>query len=138
MSKSFFEKRDVKALTSLCVYSAVEVSNESNDDSTKQNKIIFLTSFGFVIPEKILPTNFEEVELTPENFSRFVAQSAIKNTKEALEEHQNEDVLLENTSFILENVEIKPYSSQQTSKLANMILFSDQIVGLSFGNLSAD
>ncbi|MCG3418961.1 hypothetical protein [Oceanobacillus jordanicus] len=133
MAKSFLEKRDFKALTTLNVYSAVQIANENSDD---KNKIIFITNFGIVTAEKILTGDFKEDELNESNYSKFISQSAVSLTREALKEHNNEDVLLDKTSFVLENVVIRPYGSDQINNFSSLILFSDQIVGVSSGTLS--
>lgn len=136
MSKSFAEKRDLKALTVLGMMSAVEVSNENITDKNKDNKLIILTSFGYVIPEKIIPKHELPEELNEENYPTFITSSATEGVKNMLKENNNEDVLDTQTSFVLERVQIKPFNSNVTHNLQSMILFSDQIVGLSFGNFS--
>lgn len=131
---SNIKKRDLKALTVLGIKSAVDVSNENNGN--KSNKVIFITSFGYVVSEKILFKDMELDELNNDNIGPFMISNAAKNARDMLKENGNEDVLNDQTSFVLENVQIKPFNGDLPSNLPSMILFSDQIVGLSLGSFS--
>lgn len=134
MSKTFSQKRDLKALSTLGVDAAVQVANENGGN----NKVIFVTSFGLVIPEKILAKEIDPDDVNGDNLQPFTIFNALKNTKDLLAENQNDDILDEQTAFVLENVEIRPFGSSGNTYLGSMILFSDQIVGLSMGSLSVD
>lgn len=124
-------KRDLKALTVLGLESALRAN-----DPDKNNKIIFITSFGYIVPEKIVFNQSEPEELNKDNIASFTIFRADQSAKDILEKNGNEDALDEQASFILENVQIKHFNSNSISNFPNMILFSDQIVGLSFGNIS--
>lgn len=136
MSKSFAEKRDLKALAVLGMTTAVEVSNENNKDEHEDNKLIILTTFGYIIPEKIVPKHEIPDELNSENYPTFITSTAVEGVKNMLIKNKNEDVLDTQSVFVLEGVQIKPFNSNLTHNLPSMLLFSDQIVGLSFGNFS--
>ncbi|MES1047245.1 hypothetical protein FOA22_22590 [Heyndrickxia oleronia] len=130
MTKNFLEKRDLKALTTLSLYASLE------NDQINKNNIIFVTNFGLVFAKKVLSPKFEEETLTPENYSRFIMQSTVNNTSEVIKENNNEDILDDLTSFVLEDVQIKSFNNDQVTNLTTMILFSDSILGLTFGNLN--
>ena len=124
-------KRDLKALTILGMQSALVESDLDAD-----NKIIFITSFGYVIPETIVFDHPMPDDLNKDNIGSFMTFNAVESAKDILNENGNEDALDEQTCFVLENVQIKNFESGSQSNLTHMILFSEQIVGVSFGNLS--
>ncbi|WP_272033074.1 hypothetical protein [Oceanobacillus kimchii] len=132
MTKSFLEKRDLKSLTVLSALAAIQQLNKDLEDDNKRNNIVFFTSFGSVMAKDIVSSDFNEDELTKENYQRFISQTSVSNAKEALIEHGNEDVLLNQTAFVLTDVQVKSHGDPYN--IPSMILFSDQIVGVSFGN----
>ncbi|WP_214484544.1 hypothetical protein [Bacillus sp. SM2101] len=131
MPKSFLEKRDLKALTTLSLFNAIEIAKKdkhiSNDDG-----LIFFTSFGIVTAANIVISPFEDEALNNENFARFIMQSSKEHAAKHLVEHGNDDILDTKTAFILEDVTIS--AGNTTSDLSIMILFSEDIAGISFGN----
>jgi hypothetical protein len=134
MTKTLFERNDLKAATLLALYPVVEAQQQTEDDKT--NKLVIVTQFGLVIAEKLLPNKFEDEKVNAENFLKFALQTSIKHRNEYLEEKANEEIFNnQTTSFLLENVKIKPFASDQFTNLQSMILFSDQIVGLTIGDI---
>lgn len=132
MTIDFLKKNDFKALTTLPIYSLAKSINEKGEGD---NKIIFVTSFGFVIARSVIGTKNIEEPTNEEDNMRFLFQSALKTRDEFMKENDNLNLLKENTSFILEDVQIKNYEGTVTN-LPTMILFSDAIQGLTIGDIS--
>lgn len=124
------EKRDLKAITTLTLFSSVE--NAKQDGRIGLNdKIIFVTSFGLVTASKVISGKFNEDALTNENYGRFTLQTVVNLAQEYLLENNNGDILDTQTAFVLEDVSI--VNGNNTTNLPIMILFADEIAGLSFG-----
>lgn len=132
MAKLFFDKRDLKAITAITLFSLIETSKKEGHIG-ENDKIIFFTSFGIISAAKIVIGSFDGDEpLTNENYLRFVMQTTLSNTNEILKENKNEDILDYQTSFILEDVTIT--QGNTTSNVPSMILFAEEIAALSFGD----
>ncbi|UNT55799.1 hypothetical protein [Lysinibacillus capsici] len=134
MTKSIFQTQDFKAITTASVLALTKAFNEA-DDQRKKDKVIFVTSFGYVIAESIENTTDIEEPKNPDDIAMHALQDTIKNRNEILSEFDNQEILNSNTSLLLKNVQIKTYDGH-TSNLPVMLLFSDSIQGLTFGNLS--
>ncbi|MFI2132869.1 hypothetical protein ACH434_22915 [Lysinibacillus fusiformis] len=132
MNNDFFKKNDFKALTTLSIYSLANSINEKAEE--EKNNIIFITSFGFVIARSLIGTKNIEKPKDNEDNIRFLFQSALKTRDEFMKESDNDNLLKENTSFILEDVQIRSYDGTVTN-LPTMILFSDVIQGLTIGDI---
>lgn len=127
MSLNFSEKRDLKALQVLSLYTHIESVNKEHNNSLK---IGFITHFGIVRANSILKSGFEDESLNQSNYLKFMFQTSVTHSKELLREQNNEDVLKDQTAFILEDVTINSHDSIRKTNLPLMILFSQDIVGL--------
>jgi hypothetical protein len=129
---------DKKALTIFNVYHALKAIEEGKIEGVsfegEKNRLILITNFGMLLADRILPQNHEYEQLDAHNFSHLLLKQSIKNTSDMLIESGDEEVLFQQKSLILENVTIHPYGSDATSTLPMMILFSDQVVGITFGD----
>lgn len=136
MSISIFEKNDYKGITALAVYNMIATLNE-DDESGKKNNILFMTSFGIVQAEEILPRDDDFNEETDKDkiFPDYTLQIALNSRDAMLKEYNNEELLLQNTAFILKNVSIRRAGSDGTTNVPIMILFSEDIIGLSLGHV---
>lgn len=137
MSKSIFEKNDLKGITLFSLHALIESQNEQ-DDAEKKNKLIIVTSFGFIEADRLLPNKFEKEAVTSDNIATSTLQMLVSSRNKQLEEKGNEEVFNNQTSFILENVRIIPFSGGNPTNLPTMILFSDQVVGLTFGDIDLE
>lgn len=131
MGKPIIEKRDLKSLTVFSLYSFIQHSKEQGNIGEDTN-IIFTTSFGIVSASRIVSGPFKEEKLTNENYSRFAMQTTVSNTNKFLAANENEDILDTQSSIILEDVTIQ--NGNYTTNMPTMILFSEDILGLSFGS----
>lgn len=134
MSHSMFDKKDYKGITTLVVSSIVETLKEASPTEQK-NKIIFITSTGIIQAEEILTRDRDFSEETDEEkiFPDYLFQIALNNRDDLLKEHENENLLLEQTSLILKNVQIRPIGQGGITNLPIMILFSSDIIGITLG-----
>lgn len=124
------EYNNSKSTLSLSIYGVVESINKKEPGMiTSQNKlnIVFITNFGYVEADEIIPPSFN-----PDNFkdeseiSTFLFTTAVKTASKKTPE-------LLKQCFILKNARIKTFDNQ-LSVLSNMILFVDEVVGLSIGD----
>lgn len=136
MSNSMFNKSDFKGITALSISSIIETLKETSTSERKDN-IIFMTSFGIIQAEEILKRDYDFSEETDEEkiFPDYFFQIALNSRDEMLKEHQNEELLLQQTSFILKNVQIRPFGGNGTTNLPIMILFSSDIIGITLGEI---
>lgn len=136
MSKSMFEKNDFKGVTTLSLLSTIQTMNEENPTNTP-NKVLIITSFGIIQAEEIVePGEFEDETITDDNFGKFIMQTTLNSRNNLLKEYDNGALLDQQTSFILKDVTLRPFNSTNKTKLPIMLLFSEDIVGLTFGEMS--
>lgn len=136
MSYSMYDKKDFKGITTLAISSIVETLKETST-SERKDMIIFMTSFGIIQAEEILQRDYDFSEEKDEEkiFPDYIFQIALNSRDDLLKEHENEDLLLEQTSFILKNVQIRPFGQGGTTNLPIMILFSSDIIGITLGEI---
>lgn len=122
---------NLKTLSALSLYTLIETQKEIGTID-KNDKIIFFTSFGIVSALRVITSPFSEETLTNENFPEFALQTALDNAKKLLKENDQNEVLYTQNALILQDVTIVNGSTNYN--LPIMILFSDDILGLSFGD----
>lgn len=135
MPISMFDKNDFKGITTLSIISMIESLNK-NQESDKNNKIIIMTSFGIIQADEVLKRDYNfNVDSDEIVAPDYLFQLALNNRDEILKEHNNEDLLLQQTSLVLKNVQIKSFGSNATTNLPIMILFSEDIIGITLGQI---
>lgn len=136
MSKSIFETNDLKGITTVSVYSMIETLAQQ-ETAGKRNSIIFLTSSATIQAEEILrrDDDFSEESNDEKVFPDYALQIALNSRDETLKEYKNDQLLSQQTTFILKNVKIRPFGVHGVTNLPIMLLFSGDIIGLAFGQL---
>lgn len=136
---NFIKNRvDLRFLTVNCFNGAIELLKAGklkNISMTRETQTIIITNFG-VITGKIL--NWEENQ--EDDFFKATIDGAVDSRNKLLSkiEQENTEELrpINDSSFIVvKNANIKPYANPTSNfSIAEMILFTDQIVGLSAGS----
>lgn len=111
-------------------------------------KLIFLTNFGEVFGEVVnsdeVVKHFEanETNLTDENFDEInfsyleYAADEVIQYQESIPGNENITVKQFTGTIHLKDVTIYPYLTKEPVKKGHLLLFTDQIVGISYGTLS--
>lgn len=105
-------------------------------DLLKGNKLILLTAFGIVSGELIFDV--------PDDSSEDINNKVLSNIIKRISDDYCADYSIElptngnDGCFLLKNVEILSSSTSQKSiSLAQLVVFFDQIIGVSVGNIGA-
>lgn len=145
-SKLLANEIDLKSLTFHCIDEMLNASL----DTIKSGEIegasingdintIIVTNFGIVkgdLVKEQTSTNDESL-----GFSEAVILKSIEIRNDEISKLENENAQLklinDTRAIVLKNVTITPYANSNTPfKLENLILFSDQIVGISIGEIA--
>jgi hypothetical protein len=138
---TFLEKRiDVKAMTLLSFQSAIEAKTESGESALGNPKpdLFIITNFGIITGEI---QNLDDVE-SQEDVGAQIDNVIFKNRNNilaALEKDYGSDARVVNNSsiIVIKNATIIPFTlSQSRHNFNRLLLFTDQIVGISYGTLS--
>ncbi|WP_034440340.1 hypothetical protein [Clostridium ihumii] len=133
------DRIDLKCLTFDCFCKSIDFlkSGELKNISVGENTtIVILTNFGIMegIPLKLsntkdTPSEILINELIPKIFE--IRNDEIIRLKE---KNENLSLINDTSSILLKDVTIRPYSNPECiSHIKYLTLFSDQIVGISFG-----
>lgn len=138
-SKFKNDSLDLKAFTFECFSTAIEIlkSGEIEGISIGENtSVLILTDIGLVEGTIMMknPANTNPNE----RFAHFVMTNTINAFNEQLDKIKSENsalsIINNSDSIILKNVVITPYSNPGSKiNLATLILFTDKILGISFG-----
>lgn len=125
----------LKRITVRCVADFLESFNESSLSSiTGDLSLMIITNFGYI--EAKLTHVLDAVDPT-KDLSAYVFANVLQNRNDAYIEQVGINRVVEFPSeldtILLKNAKITPYGSKAPAQIINdMILFPDQIVGLSF------
>ncbi|SET62162.1 hypothetical protein [Paenibacillus sp. NFR01] len=128
----YLNRVDVRHVTITELNSILLSLNESNELNFK---LIFITNSSFIQGDMVDP--YVEVDDNELSFFHSVIEKTMDFRRDTLIEVEHENATMRpinDAAFIhLKNVTIKPLSGINTHKLDEMILFTDQISGLTFG-----
>jgi len=130
---------DVKAFTFDALCTAIDTIKSGEVEGVSidaEAKIIIFTNFGIVegTPISLLPKNSESNTSNIGALYKAIFKARNINLKEL--ESQNENLTLINDAsvIVLENAVITPYANPLNKTHSNnLVLFTDQIVGLAIG-----
>lgn len=134
-------RTDLKSLTFQCLSTALdilksdEIGNISIDSDTN---VIVVTNFGTV--EGTLIDSSKSTDNPNKNFVNNLLAEVFEARNGRIIQLENENdqfrLINDTDSLTLENVTITPYANSNNKfNLGELILFSDQIVGLSIGKI---
>jgi hypothetical protein len=143
-SKLMDSRVDLKAFTYECFNVAIDVlkSGELENVSLSPNtKVLFLTQFGIVEgtpSKKDSPNNNVK-----EAFTNMLIFKTFEGRNQKIEDMKtkNPDLTIINDtgSIVLENVVITSYANPDSKfNLGTFVLFTDSIIGISFGETSSE
>lgn len=122
---------DNKGLTAGIVYDLVDIFNKKQ--TSANTKVFFYTAFGIVTGNWVIS---DETEDETVNLQAKLHKTIIKQKHDQIrkEEAENEHLRLINDSgtIPLVNATIRPYAGGE-HHLSDFLLFTDQIIGLSYG-----
>lgn len=146
MSDLIKDRIDLKSLTFQCFNTAIEVlkSNEFEGISVSPNtSLVILTDFGIIQGSYIpnLESEDDSNESAGEIFVRTITGKVFEIRNKRLVELKSENpelkLINDSSSIVLSDVTITPYSNPSSkSHIGLLTLFTDQIVGFSFGEYS--
>lgn len=127
---NIYEIKDLKATTMVSLYHSIQSvnNNEIDPSSEKELRIVFVTDFGYISPDEIIPSKSDIDEFTDDNIPDWIFQTSIDSRNELLDEFNNTETREELASFILKNVLVIPHNGTKHT-LRNLILFSDKLIG---------
>ncbi|WP_017727090.1 hypothetical protein [Halalkalibacterium ligniniphilum] len=111
---------------------------KNNDYISSGSKFYLLTNFASITAEIV--NTFENLDYVDwedeeEAIFPFLSQSGkeLIQLQERIPGQEKIDVKNYHEMLVLKNVELTPYGSEKTIRMQQMLLFSDQIVGMTFG-----
>lgn len=140
------DRVDLKSLTFDCIYSAINLVKSGKIEGAiigANTKVFIFTNFGIVEGTPIpLSSSDNSQEENDDDVLAALYQHLFKVRNDRIRklESENKNLRLVNdtAALVLKDVILRPYSNLDVRmKIDNMVLFTDQIVGLSFGQLSS-
>lgn len=122
---------DLKSLRIQLMKTTFEhLTKDPGDTISSDNKVIFFTSFGMVYSDPQEVTMTEVAEAVTDGFVRVTNEQIEKWTSE-----NPELPILNSGAFVrIKSAVIRPYGSAGTHKVADLILFTETIQAMAFGN----
>lgn len=133
---------DLKMITLTSVMDTIDILKSGKIDGisiSPKTSIMIFTNFGMVEGENVCFSDSEDSKpLSTSEIVKKLIETCfiIRNNEIAKLEEENKDLKLINDSsaVILENVTITPYANPMNKlRMQHLILFTDQIAGISFG-----